>query len=82
MVYEFVDNSHTLDENVLVVDFRFDSDVSKEQAIKIVDKIISYADNEHKGPIAKNLDTNRLNQLKLKDSESIFFICNCCYVVI
>jgi aspartyl-tRNA synthetase len=37
---------------------------------------ISYADNEHKGPIAKNLDTERLNQLELKDSESIFFICD------
>ena len=47
MVYEFVDNSHTLDENVLVVDFRFDSDVTKEQAIKIVDKIISLADNDN-----------------------------------
>tara|TARA_R100000329_G_scaffold136146_1_gene116764 strand:- start:841 stop:1062 length:222 start_codon:yes stop_codon:yes gene_type:complete len=47
MVYEFVDESHTLDENVLVVDFRFDSDVSQEQAIKIVDKIISYADNDN-----------------------------------
>ena len=47
MVYEFVDNSHTLDENVLVVDFRFDSDVTKEQAIKMVDKIISLADNDN-----------------------------------
>ncbi|MDC0232462.1 aspartate--tRNA ligase [Pelagibacteraceae bacterium] len=37
---------------------------------------ISYADNEYKGPIAKNLDDKRLNQLQLKDSESIFFICD------
>ena len=37
---------------------------------------ISYSDNEHKGPIAKNLDTERLDQLQLKDSESIFFICD------
>lgn len=47
MVYEFTDNSHRIDENVLVVDFRFDSDVTKEQAINIVDKIISYADNDN-----------------------------------
>ena len=47
MVYEFIDHSHRIDENVLVVDFRFDSDVSQEQAIKIVDKIISYADNDN-----------------------------------
>ena len=37
---------------------------------------ISYSDNEHKGPIAKNLDTKRLNQLKLQDGESIFFVCD------
>jgi len=37
---------------------------------------ISYLDNEHKGPIAKNLDTDRLNLLNLKDNESIFFICD------
>ena len=47
MVYEFIDHSHRIDENVLVVDFRFDSDVSQEQAIKIIDKIISYADNDN-----------------------------------
>ena len=47
MVYEFTDHSHRIDENVLVVDFRFDSDVSQEQAIKIVDKIISLADNDN-----------------------------------
>ena len=47
MVYEFRDHSHRIDENVLVVDFRFDSDVTKEQAIKIVDKIISLADNDN-----------------------------------
>ena len=47
MVYEFTDHSHRIDENVLVVDFRFDSDVTKEQAIKIVDKIISLSDNDN-----------------------------------
>ena len=47
MVYEFTDHSHRIDENVLVVDFRFDSDVTKEQAIKMVDKIISLADNDN-----------------------------------
>ena len=37
---------------------------------------ISFADNEHKGPIAKNLDLVRLNLLNLKDNQSIFFICD------
>ena len=37
---------------------------------------ISFNDNEHMGPIAKNLDADRLNLLSLKDSESIFFICD------
>ena len=37
---------------------------------------ISYVDDEYKGPIAKNLDTERLNQLQLKDNESIFFVCD------
>jgi len=37
---------------------------------------ISFAENEHKGPIAKNLDNERLNLLNLKDNQSIFFICD------
>jgi len=37
---------------------------------------ISYANDEHKGPIAKNLDDERLKQFKLKDNESIFFVCD------
>ena len=37
---------------------------------------ISYTEDEHKGPIAKNLDNERLKQLKLKDNESIFFVCD------
>ena len=37
---------------------------------------ISYADNEHKGPIAKNLDLNRLSLFNLQDNQSIFFICD------
>jgi aspartyl-tRNA synthetase len=37
---------------------------------------ISLADNEHKGPIAKNLDSDRLNLLNLKNNQSIFFICD------
>ena len=37
---------------------------------------ISFDENVHKGPIAKNLDIERLNLLKLKDKQSIFFICD------
>ena len=35
-VYEFVDHSNKVDENVLVVDFHFDSDVTKEEAIETI----------------------------------------------
>ena len=45
-VYEFVDNSHKFDENVLVVEFRFDSDVTKEQAVQMIDKVMGIADTE------------------------------------
>ncbi len=37
---------------------------------------ISFVDNEHKGPIAKNLDSNRLTSLGLKNNQSIFFVCD------
>jgi len=37
---------------------------------------ISFIDNEHKGPIAKNLDNNRLKLLNLQESQSVFFICD------
>ncbi|MBT3777270.1 MAG: aspartate--tRNA ligase [Pelagibacteraceae bacterium] len=37
---------------------------------------ISYSDNEHKGPIAKNLDSDRLSLFNLQDDQSIFFICD------
>ena len=37
---------------------------------------ISYVDNDHKGPIAKNLDSNRLDSLGLKNNQSIFFVCD------
>jgi len=33
-------------------------------------------DNEHKGPIAKNLDSDRLSLFELKNNQSIFFICD------
>jgi len=37
---------------------------------------ISFNDNQHKGPIAKNLNTKRLELLNLKENESIFFVCD------
>ena len=47
-VYEFVQQGHRIDENELVVEFRFDADVTKEQAISMVDKIVSLADNDNR----------------------------------
>ena len=37
---------------------------------------ISFVDNDHKGPIAKNLDSDRLVSLCLKNNQSIFFVCD------
>jgi len=37
---------------------------------------ISFIDNDHKGPIAKNLDSDRLVSLGLKNNQSIFFVCD------
>ena len=37
---------------------------------------ISYYENEFKGPIAKNLSKDKLNELKLTNGDSIFFICD------
>ena len=37
---------------------------------------ISFIENDFKGPIAKNLNENQLSMLKLKNNDSIFFICD------
>ncbi len=37
---------------------------------------ISFANNEHKGPIAKNLDDKQLSKFKLNNDDSIFFVCD------
>jgi hypothetical protein len=40
-IYEYTDKNMKRDENILTVDFYFDSDVSKEDAVDEVDKIVS-----------------------------------------
>ena len=37
---------------------------------------INLHDNEFKGPIAKNLSKDNLNNIKLKEGDSIFFVCD------
>ena len=37
---------------------------------------ISFDKNEYKGPIAKNLSDEKLSKLNLKESDSIFFVCD------
>jgi len=44
-VYKYIDKNMKRDENILTVDFYFDSDVSVEDAVDEVDKIVSLADN-------------------------------------
>jgi len=44
-IYVYVDENMKRDENILTVDFYFDSDVSVDEAVAEVDKIVSLADN-------------------------------------
>ena len=39
-IYEYVDKNMKRDENILTVDFYFDSDVKLDKAIRIVDKLV------------------------------------------
>ena len=45
-VYEYVDDNMKRDENILTVDFFFPSNVSKEEAIEQLDKLVSLADDK------------------------------------
>lgn len=45
-VYKYIDKNMKRDENILTVDFYFDSDVSVEDAVDEVDKIVSLVDNK------------------------------------
>jgi len=45
-IYEYIDKNMKRDENILTVDFYFDSDVSKEEAVGEVDKIVALVDNK------------------------------------
>lgn len=44
-IYVYVDENMKRDENILTVDFCFDSDVTVEDAVAEVDNIVSLADN-------------------------------------
>lgn len=45
-IYKFVDENMKRDENILSVDFYFDSDVSVDEAVAEVDKIVGLADDK------------------------------------
>ena len=45
-IYVYVDENMKKDENILTVDFFFDSDVSVEDAVAEVDKIICLTDGK------------------------------------
>lgn len=40
-VYEYTDDNTNIDENSLTVDFYFESSVDKQEAIKVIDDIMS-----------------------------------------
>ena len=40
-VYEYVDENSKVDENSLTVDFYFESDIDQDEAIKIIDDMVS-----------------------------------------
>ena len=45
-VYEYVDEDSKVDENSLTVDFYFDSDVTKDQAVQMIDMVVDIANTE------------------------------------
>ena len=45
-VYEYVDEDSKVDENSLTVDFYFDSDVTKDQAVQMIDMLVDIANTE------------------------------------
>lgn len=44
-VYEYVDDNSKIDENCLTVDFYFTSDVNKDEAVALIDNIMSNVEN-------------------------------------
>ena len=47
-VYEYVDDNAKADENCLTVDFYFESDVIKEEAVSQINLLAMLADNNDK----------------------------------
>lgn len=45
MIYEYTDDNTKVDENTLVVDFNFTSDVTQEDAIELIQKMVSMLDD-------------------------------------
>lgn len=45
MIYEYMDENKKVDENTLVVDFNFTADVSQQEAIELIDKMVSMLDD-------------------------------------
>ena len=39
-IYEYTDDNQKFDENSLTVDFYFDSKVTKDEALEIIDKMV------------------------------------------
>ena len=58
MTYKYVDSNTKIDENILSVDFHFDSDVTMEDAIAQIDAMVSQIDND--GDIEFNSHTMRM----------------------
>ncbi len=46
MTYKYVDSNTKNDENILSVDFHFDSNVTMEDAIAQIDTMVSQVDND------------------------------------
>jgi len=44
-VYEYTDDNSNIDENSLTVDFYFESNVTKDEAIKLIDDMVSKAND-------------------------------------
>ena len=47
-VYEYVDEDSKIDENSLTVDFYFESDIDQDEAIKMIDDMVSKSNDYSK----------------------------------
>jgi hypothetical protein len=68
-IYEYTDENLKKDENCLTVDFYFESDVTKDEAVNQIDLIAMLADNNDKFTFTSHRPAIFVKSPYVKDSE-------------